>query len=458
MRLLLLLLLLAMPLVNRAAITDQPVQSGAASIYDELQSTCKVLLDKGMQGNITTLSKFYAATSNAPIREALTAATSLYWMLRQQIGESDKYAEHLQKNFPNSMYHSLVDKSANLITCTNCQNGIGSIPCADCGGNGKCRSCGGRGKVAGMMAGGATFSAAPSPAGGAARPAGGALRPAGGGGGGITRLGDPVTPSRRADLTSTPQQACAVCEGSGTCKRCKGTKLGQGKCPFCQGLKSIFVQPRTMLAYIDIVTHLRNLALAASMAERGKIRLDGRWYEAAAANRLLQQREKEAADFARGATEAEYVTNYPAALQLLDATIQHYPTSTYTGDVLRIRELMLIDAADSKLSPKVIQGPAIMEAIQNNPAFDIRGVLNAVLTACRRGTNAPLLLADNTKLSLPEDPLRWQIGEPTLIGRAARVPATIDRPSRTGFTITEAWEFRLIYNRNQWQVWQAAAP
>ncbi len=451
MRLLFLLsLVLSLPLLNRAAITDQPVQSGAASTYDELQTTCKALLDKGVQGNITALSKFYAATTNAPIREAITAASSLYWMLRQQIGESDKYTEHLLKNFPNSPYRSLVDMSANLIICTNCQNGIAAVPCTNCGGTGKCRTCGGRGKVAGMLAGGTTFAAAPAPAtlGGS-----GATRPAGGTG--ITRLGAPSTSSTRADLTGTPQQNCAACDGSGTCKRCKGTKQGRGQCPFCQGLKSIFVQPRTLLAYHDVVTHLRTLAQAASMAERGKIRIDGRWYDPATATRLQQQREKELADFAHGAAEAEYVTNYPAALQLLDATIQRYPTSTYTSDVLRIREMMLVDAADSKLSPKVIQGPALMEAIQDTPGRDIRVVLEAVLNACRRGTNATFLLADTAKLTLPDTPMRWQIGEPTLIGRAARVPVTIDRPSRTGFPITEPWEFRLIYNRNQWQVWQA---
>jgi hypothetical protein len=210
------------------------------------------------------------------------------------------------------------------------------------------------------------------------------------------------------------------------------------------------------MAYNAVLAHLRDMAMATAMTERGQVRVEGRWMEATAAETLRKERASELASFAKIAAEAEQNTNYPAAIQHLENVIQQCPSSAYTRDLIRIKEMMQAEAADTRLPPKTLQGAAIWKAVQDSPARNLRGVLETVLAACRNGTNATSLLsADLPHRALPENPLRWQIGEPELIGRAARIPVTLDRPSRSGLPLPEAWEFRLIYNRSQWQIWQA---
>ena len=446
MRVLPLLLLLA-PLPIWGAITDQPPQTGAASTYEEIQAACKTLLQAGPRGNIVVLSKFYAATTNSEIREAITAASGLYWMMCQHIANAERDAEVLHKNFPNSRYQFLLDKNANLATCTNCHDGIAPVPCPDCGGTGKCRACGGRGKIAGIVSGGTTLGAGATLAGpgtvGAGRPAGS----------GTIRLnGDPAL--RRMDAPTAPQP-CALCGGSGICPVCKGTKVGKGRCPFCQGFGTVF-SPHTRLAYVDMLNRIRSLAFAAGMADRGMVLLDGRWLNAQAAAAVLERRRKEHADFARMTAEAEGATNYSTAFQLLDRVLARHPDSIYTSDIQRVTALLHADAADKKLPEKTVRGAEQTAAVNNNPRREIGIIVEAVLDACRHGTNAPMLIATGSHPVLPEKPVRWQIGEPDLIGRTARVLVRIDRPSRSGFLITEPWEFRLVYENIQWKVWQTA--
>lgn len=450
------LLLLLTPLASWGAITDQPTQSGAAILYDDIQAVCRTLKDAGMKGNIAALSKCYAATTNADIREAITAASGLFWLLRQEVAEVDRYAEHLRKNFPNSKYQILLEKSANLDACTNCQSGIAKIPCPDCGGTGKCRVCSGRGKVASIAAGSTLMNANITTS--FAKPGTGST-----GGGVATRPsvgGTPRTLSVPALGGSDPatQLPCSICGGSGTCKSCKGTKLGRGKCPFCQGLATLFVPTRTRQAYKDMLEQVQRLALAAGMAERHMVRLDGRWHDAGTAAGLLRQRQEELADFVRLTAEAELAKDYPTALQLLDNALARHPDSTYTADVQRVKNLLQADAEDKKLPAKTIRGQDLLDALNLNPRREIGIAIEAVLTACHLSTNAPLFLASQSKPVLPENPEKWQVGEPVLIDRAARVSVQIERPSRSGFLISELWEFRMIFENSQWKVWQAQGP
>ncbi|MEI8243786.1 MAG: hypothetical protein WCI17_11005 [bacterium] len=451
MRALPIILLLLAPLAGRCAITDKPAQSGAAATFENIQTVCKTLMQSGPQGNIDALSRCYAATTNQEVREAITAATGLYWMMNQRIASFERFAEHLRTNFPNSRFQFLLEKEANLVTCTNCAgSSIAQVPCPDCGGTGKCRACGGKGKVAGMVSGGATFGvgvglAGPGTVGSGTRATGGA--------GGITRIADPRAATARS-LDDAAQQPCAICAGSGTCKICKGAKRIKGRCPFCQGFGTRFT-PFTQLAYVDVLNCLRNLAFAAGMAERGRVLLDGRWYDQAAASQILQRRSEERGDFARVAAEAERATDYATAHQLLDRALTRHSESTYTGDVQRVKDLLRADAANKKIRDKASRGEEQLAAAGDNPRRAIGIILEALLEASRRGTNAPLLIASQSQPVLPEKPLNWQIAcEPELIGRTARVPVKVDRASRSGFRITEAWEFRLVYEDIQWKVWQ----
>lgn len=458
MRIRSLLLLSCLPLCGWGAITDQPPQSGIASTYDNLQSVCRTLLQTGPVGNIDRLSPFYHASTNTEIREAITAATGLFWMMCQQIANAERFSDTLRKNFPNSKYQFLLDKEANLVACTNCHGGIAKVPCPDCGGTGKCRNCDGRGKVAGIVSGNATLGLGASPD----------MRtfaPAGTVGAGHAAVGGGLTPStiasqgsavRRLDEPQT-QQPCPLCGGSGACKTCKGTKLVPGRCPFCQGFGSVFT-PRTRIAYVDVLDHLRNLARAAGMAERNMVLLDGHWTNRDASAQILLQRIAEHADFARMTADAERAKDYDSALQTLDRALARHPDSIYTADVRRLQAMLRADAADKHLPEKSVRGPEQMTAAKDNPRREIGIIVEAVLDASRRGTNAPLLIAEHAMPPLPAKPLAWRIGEPELIDRTARVRVQVDRPSRSGFPISEPWEFLLLYDNIQWKIWQAAGP
>ncbi|MFZ4397012.1 MAG: hypothetical protein ACOYOU_15465 [Kiritimatiellia bacterium] len=456
MRVFLLVLLLCMSCSSWGAITDQPTLSGAAVLYDDIQAVCRTLMAAGQNGNIATLSKCYASTTNTEIREAITAANGLFWVLRQKVAEADRYGAHLNKNFPNSKYQSLLEKAANFTTCTNCQNGLSQIPCTACGGTGKCSTCGGRGKISGIVAGDASlglgnnnlsFGKSGTGLGGGAP----ARSSVGGGARPLT-----VTPLGGSDAST--QQPCPICSGSSVCKSCKGTKLGKGKCPFCQGLGTLFAPARTSMAYLDVLNQVRSLAFAAGMAERNMVRLDGRWFDAGTAARILRQQKDELADFVRATAEAEQTKDYPTAFQLLDNALARHPDSTYTADVQRVKELLRADADNKNLPEKALRGPGQLEAANNNPCPEIRDSLEAILVACRRGTNVPLLMASQSKANLPQIPEKWKLGEPVLLNRAARVDARIERASRSGFLISELWEFRLVYEDFHWKVWQALEP
>ena len=449
-----LLLLLLAPLSGWGAITDQPTQSGAAGTYENLQVVCKTLMLAGPQGNIADLARFYPLTTNTDIREAITAANGLYWMMNQHIADAERYAEHLHKNFPNSRYNLLLDKDANLLACSNCVgSGVAPVPCPDCGGTGKCRNCGGRGKVAGIVSGNTTLNSGPTLAGPGAV-GGGITRTVGAGG--ITRLGDPQSTGIRPMIDSS-QQPCAMCGGSGTCKSCKGTKLVKGRCPFCQGAGTVFT-PQTRLAYVDVLNHLRNLAFAAGQAERNLVLLDGRWLDQTAGSEILQRRSVEHADFVRVTAEAEQAKDYKTALLLLDNVLARHSDSIYTADVQRVRALVRADSTNKKLPEKSQRSAEQMAAINNNPRREIGVILDAVLEAARRGTNMPMLIASNAVPVLPVKPLKWQIGEPELIDRTARIPVRIDRASRSGFPVSEPWEFHLVFENIQWKIWQTTGP
>lgn len=452
MRVLPLLVLLLAPPSAWSAITDQPSQAGAADTYEKLQATCTTLLQAGPQGNIAALSPFYTATTNAEIREAIAAANGIYWMMCQRIAEAERDAEYLRKNFPNSRYQFLLDKEANLVACTNCHDGIALLPCPDCGGTGKCRACGGRGKVAGIAGGStATFGAGgenttftKSVAVGA-----GPVRTISG--------NDTRTLTTRPMVDPAALQPCALCGGSGICKTCNGAKVVKGRCPFCHGFGTVFT-PRTRLAYVDVLEHLRTLAVAAAMSERGMVRLDDHWTDRNTCDQTLQRRQEEHADFVRAAAAAERATDYDTAFQLLDRVLARHPDSIYTDDVRRIQSLLRADAANKKLPEKSVRGVEQTAAVNNNPSREIGIIVDAVLTACRRGTNTPLLIATQSSPALPANPANWRIGEPELLDRTARVRVTIDRPGRSGLLLAEPWEFRLVYENIQWKVWQTVGP
>jgi len=452
MRVLPLLLLLFAPLSSWSAITDQPPQAGAAGTYEKLQTVCTTLMQAGPQGNITALSSFYSATTNTEIREAIAAANGLYWMMNQRIAEADRDAEYLRKNFSNSRYQFLLDKDANLVACTNCHDGIALLPCPDCGNTGKCRACGGRGKIAGIANGSAaTFGAGVGVTnfGKAGTVGAGFARTTGG--------NDTRTFTTRTLDGPATQQPCALCGGSGICKTCNGAKLVKGRCPFCHGSGTVFT-PRTRLAYVDVLECLRNLAVTAAMSERGMVRLDGRWTDRNTCNQTQQRRHEEHADFVRATAAAERATDYATAFQLLDQALARHPDSIYTADVQRIQSLLRADAADKKLPGKSVRGMEQVAAVSNNPRREIGIIVDAVLTACRRGTNTPLLIATQASPVLPVNPAKWQISEPELLDRTARVGVTIDRPGRSGLLIAESWEFRLVYENIQWKIWQTTGP
>ena len=450
MRALTLLLLLLAPLAGRGAINDVPPQTGAASTYEDIRAACNTLLQAGSQGNITVLSKYYAATTNTEVREAITAVSGLFWMIRQHLGNAERDAECLRKNFPDSQYQCLLDKDANLIACTNCHDGVALVTCPDCGGTAKCRACGGRGKVAGIVGSSTTL--------GADNLSSFAKPNAVGAGSTRTLSGsDPQSLSAHPPGEAATLIPCSLCGGNGICPTCKGAKVVKGRCPICQGFGTVFT-PRTRLVYMDMLKHLHDLAFAASMAERGKILMEGRWLDTSAATQLLQRRREERADFARVTAEAERATNYPTAFQLLDNVLIRHPDSTYTADVQRVIAMLHAEAADKKITDKAVRGAEQIAAANNNPQREIGIIVEAVLVACRRGTNEPLFIASQSKPVLPENPERWQIGEPELIGRTARVSVQIDRPSRSGFLKTEPWELRLVYENIQWKVWQTVGP
>ena len=451
MRALPILVLLFAPFSGWSAITDQPLQSGAAVMYEDLQTVCKNLMQMSPKGNINALWNFHPATTNAEIREAIVAANGLYWMMCQQIANADRFADLLRTDFPDSKYQFLLDKNANLVRCTNCISGIALVPCTDCGYTGKCRNCRGRGKVAGIVSGGVslgagtdirTFSGPGAPA---ARPSG--LEQGAG--------AESRTLTARPLSDPQAQQPCPVCGGSGICTSCKGTKLAKGRCPICQGFGSVFT-PRTRLAYLDVLDHLRNLAFAAGLAARGMVRMDGRWIDANACAALLRGRGEEHADFARVTAEAERAKDYDTAIQLLERVLGRHPDSIYTADVQRVKALFRAEAADKALPEKSLHAQQQMAGVNSNTRREIGVIIEAVLDASRRGTNMPQIIASQASPVLPAKPMRWQIGEPELIDRTARVPVKIDRSSHTGFPIAEPWEFLLVYENNQWKVCQTA--
>jgi hypothetical protein len=453
MRMLPLLLLLLAPLSAWSAITDQPPRTGAADTYEKLQTACTTLLQEGPQGNIAALSPFYAATTNAEIREAIAAANGLYWMMCQRIAEADRDAEYLRKNFPDSRYQFLLDKEANLVACTNCHDGVALLPCPDCGGTGKCRACGGRGKIAGIANGFTTFGF------GIGSGNTNFAKAVATGAGPVRTLGgnDTRTLTTRPMDEPAALQPCPLCGGSGLCKTCNGAKVVKGRCPFCHGFGTVFT-PRTRLAYADVLGRLRNLAVAAAMAERGMVRLDSRWTDRNTRDQTLQRRQEDHADFVRATVEAERARDYDTAFQLLDRALARHPDSIYTDDVRRMQSLLRADAANRKLPEKSVRGMEQTAAVNNNPSREIGIIVEAVLTACRRGTNTPLLIATQASPVLPANPVNWRIGEPELLDRTARVRVTIDRPGRSGLLNAEPWEFRLVYENIQWKVWQTAGP
>jgi hypothetical protein len=443
-------LLLLAPLWGSCALSDPPVQAGASGTYETLQAECKELLSAGVQGNIAVLTRLYPAVTNADVREAIAATIGIYWLTRQELPESERYSEYLKKNFPGSGYQSLFEKDIHLAACTNCnRSGIAPMDCPACGGTGKCRACGGRGKVTAITSGGSA-----SLVGGATerRAFGGATTRTTGSSMGTQPTGGKLPIGGAA----TPTEPCAICAGTGTCKACQGSKQVKGPCARCHGTGTVFTQQARVI-YTDLLLRLRTLARAAALAERGQFLFDGRWVDRATRARLLEQRRDDRAFFARVTGEAESARQYEQAVRILDNALARRPESVYTGDVQRIRALIRSEAADK--TPKELLGPERRTAAESSARQDIPGVVQTILDASRRGTNAPAyLFAPGPVPALPISPLRWKIGEPEGIDRTARATVQVDRPSRTGFAIPETWVFLLYHEDTQWKVWQTIPP
>jgi hypothetical protein len=429
MRLCTICLLLLVPLAGRSAITDEPPQSGTAGVYASLHAGCQTLLRLGPQGNINALSDYYGKITNTEMRAAITAACGLYWVMRRNLGEYERYADHLRKEYPNSRFLPLLEKDSHLVACPHCQGaGTAMLPCPDCGGTGKCRACSGRGKIAGFSSGGSSLNAGPSLSSG--------------------------PPRRTEDISA--QQTCGVCAGNGICKGCKGTKQVKGRCPLCQGAANVFA-PLSQVGYQDVLNYLRELAFAAAQTQRHQILVEGRWLDQKTAAGLLRQRGEEYADFARVAEEAEKAQDYRTALQLLDNVLSRHPGSTYTGDVRRIQALLQADEANKALTSKTERCTQQMNAAASGAQRAIGAAVDAVLQAASRGTNAPVFAAQ-TAPCLPTRPAKWHLGEPQLLDRSARLPVHLECARPSGLLVPETWEFRLVFDKNQWVVWQAVGP
>ena len=150
---------------------------------------------------------------------------------------------------------------------------------------------------------------------------------------------------------------------------------------------------------MDMLKHLHDLAFAASMAERGKILMEGRWLDTSAATQLLQRRREERADFARVTAEAERATNYPTAFQLLDNVLIRHPDSTYTADVQRVIAMLHAEAADKKITDKAVRGAEQIAAANNNPQREM-GSLSRLCWS-------PAAAAPTSPCSSPASPSRF---------------------------------------------------
>lgn len=445
-----LVILLLLPFLGQGAIVDQAApSSGTAGSCQDLQGVCKELMAGGLTGDITKLRPSYEAVTNAEIREAITAVTALYWLSRNNVAEADRYALSLTNLYPNSKYQFLLSHDANLLACSNCQgSGSALVVCPDCSGDKKCRSCGGKGKVATLTSGSAglietnlTFARHVS------APTGHALAPvaAHAGSGGLTTIGD------SANLMSP----CPMCGGSGKCKLCDGTGKIKGKCPVCLGSGSV-LSPKTRLAYLDVLLNLNNLAAAAAMRESGKMFQGGQWIERAEYDRIMRRRADDRAYFIRVTDEAEHAKTYDTAVKLIDNAIARRPDSVYTSDVLRVKALIRTDATDS--NPKELLGPENMASAAKTAHKGIPYTINKWLEVAQTGTNLLSCVATNSLPRMPGKALGWNVGEPEVLDRSARVPVRLDFSSKTGFAIPETWTFLLLFENDEWKLWQTLAP
>ena len=449
----LLCLLLLAPISGRGALNDHSAQAGAAASYEDLQALCDHLLVSATATNMEALMRSYAAVTNAGIREAITAAMGLYWMAQQRVAEADRYADHLRRSFPNSKFQYLLEKEGNLVPCDRCK-GIGQVvvDCPECGGSGKCRRCNGHGTIPGIASASATtFAPAGTTAGGVSLGAATIVHtPAHSGGGSVISIG------AKPDPIATPmtQIPCPSCGATGKCKACKGLKTAKDMCPVCFGNGMVFNE-RARVAFVDVVNHLKNLAGAAAQSERGLTFAEGRWRDREDYERLQRWRADDRAYFGRVAEEAEHARDYETAVKLLDDAVKHRLDSPYTGDVQRLRAVIRAEAVETQ--PKELLGPQRAADAAAAAKQEIPFVVNALLNACRRQTNAPALCATNAAPRLPVEPMAWRVSEPVLLDRTARVAVEIDRPSHTGFPVPEPWTFLLVYERS-WKVWQTASP
>jgi len=443
-----LVIFLLLPLFGQGAIVDQAApSSGTAGSCQDLQGVCKELLSAGMAGDITKLRPSYEAVTNAEIREAITATTALYWLSHNNVAEADRFALSLTNLYPNSKYQFLLTHDANLLSCSNCQgSGSALVMCPDCSGDKKCRACGGKGKVAAIASGGSGLVDTNSTLSRHVAPTAHTLAPVTHAGpGGLTTIGD------SANLTAP----CPMCGGSGKCKLCAGTGKIKGKCPVCSGSGSV-LSPKTRLAYYDVLLNLNNLAAAAAKRESGKAFLGGQWIECAEYDRIMRRRADDRAYFIRVTDEAEHAKTYDTAIKLIDNAIARRPDSIYSGDVQRVKALIRADATDS--NPKELLGPENMASAAKNARKGIPYTIGKWLEASQGGTNLLSCVATNSLPKMPGTVLGWNVGEPELLGRSARVPVRLDFPSKTGFALPETWTFLLVFENEEWKLWQTLAP
>lgn len=437
---------------SRAALNDRSAQIGAAVAYDELQALCDRILAGPTATNMEALRLTYAAVTNLPIREAVTAAMGLYWLARQQTAEADTFANHLRRAFPNSKYLFLLEREGNLVPCDRCKGLMQVVvACPDCAGSGRCRRCRGTGKVAGLVGAGSSFAPVGSGGGSVSLGGGTTVRtPAHGGGRTIT----PIHARPETGNLTASYVPCPGCDGGGQCPTCKGQKTGKEKCPACVGTGTAFT-PRAHTAFVDVVGQLKALAFAAGQAERGFAFAEGRWRDREEYARLQHRRADERAYFSRVAEEAGRARDAATAVRLLDDAIRSRADSPYTGDVLRLRAV--IRAESSEPQPREWLGPQRAAAAASSAKQEIPAAVHALLDAGRRRTNAPALWAADVAPKAPVGFLGWRLGEPALLDRTARVPVEIDFPSPAGLPMPENWTILLEYGTS-WKVWQAAAP
>lgn len=454
------LLALALPGLTGAAITDASTSSGAAAVYDGLRETSQRLLVSGSEADAVSLKRLGASATNAEVRETLSAAMGLFWLSQRKLADAAPYTDYLRASFPNSRYLFLLQKDANITSCLSCHaSGAVTNTCLACGGTGRCRICGGRGTVPRLAGGGISINASADMR---------AFSPRGATAGSGTRS-TPVTIQRNMGdgklITmgvGTPAAAsvptddpCSACKGSKLCDVCKGTKVVKVACSACNGTGGTF-NGRASEAFSEVVTRLGELASNAANLERGMLCVDGRWADGESQRALLRSRANERAYFMRVTDEAEHARKYDVAVSILDNALARYPASIYTGDVLRVKELIRNEA--SERTPKELLGPERATAAAGSATHEIPQVVEALLNAAQRGTNAPVYCVKGAVLRLPVAPLRWTTGVPDVLDRTARVSVEVERPSRSGFALSERWIFLMVHEDGIWRAWGTAGP